>query len=33
MNPHSNDNTGLRLRHTMAPATQAALAYVDRSGS
>jgi hypothetical protein len=32
VNPFSNDNTGLRLRHTIAPATQAALAYVNTLG-
>jgi quercetin dioxygenase-like cupin family protein len=32
VNPHSNDNTGLKLRHTIAPATQAALAYVNTLG-
>jgi mannose-6-phosphate isomerase-like protein (cupin superfamily) len=29
VNPYSNDNTGLRLKHTIAPATEAALAYVN----
>jgi hypothetical protein len=32
VNPYSNDNTGLRLRHTIAPATEAALAYVNTLG-
>jgi mannose-6-phosphate isomerase-like protein (cupin superfamily) len=32
VNPFSNDNTGLRLRHTIAPATEAALAYVNTLG-
>jgi hypothetical protein len=32
VNPYSNDNTGLRLRQTIAPATEAALAYVNTLG-
>jgi hypothetical protein len=32
VNPHSNDNTGLRLVQTIAPATQAGLAFVNTLG-